>query len=89
MSTTVTQPMTGHKTRAFYAHLDDQAGALTKVHGILYFIADDDTIVEVQPSMINFLCVLGEMECSDAQRLADLMDGGAAAIACTRDQGTR
>jgi hypothetical protein len=72
--------------KAFYAHLDDQVGALTKVHGILYFVAEEGAIVEVEPAMVNFLCVLGEMTMADAQRVEDLMNGGYAAIACTRNQ---
>jgi hypothetical protein len=83
---TVAVPSTPRNPKAFYAHLYDVSGALTKVHGTLYFVTDDD-IVEVEPAMINFLTVLGEMVLSNAQRLADLVQGGAAAIACTRTEG--
>ena len=81
-----TVPETRPAAKAFYAHLDNEAGALTKVGGTLYFVTDDD-IMEVEPSMLNFLTVLGEMTLADAQRIADLMDGGAAAIACSRNEG--
>lgn len=60
-------------------------GRLTKVNGILYFVTNDD-IVEVEPAMLNFLTVLGEMTLSNAQRIADLMAGGAAKVACSRAQ---
>jgi hypothetical protein len=80
-----TVPETRTPAKAFYAHLYDKAGALTKVNGTLYFVTDDD-IVEVEPSMLNFLTVLGAMELSDAQRIEDLMHGGSAAIACRRAQ---
>ena len=73
--------------KAFYAHLDDQAGALVRVNGILYFVAEDSTIVEVEPAMVNFLCVLGEMTLADSQRIADLMAGGYAGVACSRTEG--
>ena len=81
-----TVPETRPAAKAFYAHLDNEAGALTKVGGTLYFVTDDD-IMEVEPSILNFLAVLGEMTLADAQRIADLMDGGAAAIACSRNEG--
>ena len=78
-----TVPETRPAAKAFYAHLDNEAGALTKVGGTLYFVTDDD-IMEVEPSMINFLTVLGAMELADAQRIEDVMHGGYAAIACSR-----
>ena len=69
--------------RAYYAHLYDVSGALTKVNGVLYFVTDDD-IVELEPAAINFLTVLGEMTLSNAQRIADLMSGGAAGVCTSR-----
>jgi hypothetical protein len=85
---TVAPQTTTRKPKAFYAHLYDQSGALTKVHGTLYFVTDiDGFIVEVEPNMLNFLTVLGEMTVTNAQRIQDLMAGGAAAIACRRQEG--
>ena len=79
---TVAAPTT-KVNKVFYAHLDDQAGALTKVDGIIYFVTDDD-IIEITPAHVNFIVTLGEMTLADAQRIQDLMNGGYAAIACTR-----
>jgi hypothetical protein len=70
--------------KAFYAHLFMDSGALVKVGGTLYFVGDDGAIVEVEPGMVNFLTVLGEMTLADAQRIEDLMAGGAASVACGR-----
>jgi hypothetical protein len=70
--------------KAFYAHLFMDSGALVKVGGTLYFVGDAGAIVEVEPSMVNFLTVLGEMTLADAQRIEDLMAGGYAAVACGR-----
>jgi hypothetical protein len=85
--TTVAETRTVSK--AFYAHLDDQASALTKVNGIIYFVGEDATIVEITPAHGNFLVTLGEMTMADAQRVADLMDGGYAAVACSREEGVQ
>jgi hypothetical protein len=76
-------------SKAFYAHLYEQEGAITKVNGIIYFVADDGDIVEVEPSMVNFLTVLGEMQTADAQRIDDLMHGGYAAVACNQEMGVQ
>ena len=87
MTASVQTPSPTRKpTKAFYAHLFDQSGALVRVNGVITFVADDGAIIEVEPGMVNFLTVLGEMTLSDAQRIADLMDGGYATIACTRAQ---
>jgi len=77
-------PIRKHPT-VFYAHLDDQAGALCKIADVLYFVADDGgTITVIEPAHVNFLVVLGAMQLADAQRIDDLMAGGAAGRACTR-----
>jgi len=81
----VTATQTPSKSaKAYYAILDETNGALTKVHGTLYFVADDDSVTEVQPTMINFLVTLGEMTLSDAQHCADVVAGGPAAICTAR-----
>jgi hypothetical protein len=83
---TVAAQTTNRKPKAFYCHLYDVSGALTQVDGTMYFVTDDD-VVEIEPAMLNFLTVLGEMVVSEAQRIADVMHGGAAAIACSREEG--
>jgi hypothetical protein len=71
--------------KSFFAHLFDASGVLAKVDGDLMFFGDDDTIVTVDPSMINFLTVLGETGLADTQRIMDvIVHGGYAAIACGR-----
>ena len=74
--------------KAFYAHMFMDAGILTRVQGTLIFVRDEDcAIIEVEPGMVNFLTVLGETTLADAQHLEDLMNGGPAAIACSREMG--
>jgi hypothetical protein len=82
---TVAEITTARKpSTAFYAILDETNGALTKVNGTMYFVGEDATITEITPAHINFLVVLGEMLLSDGQRIADLMAGGYAGVACSR-----
>jgi hypothetical protein len=60
---------TPKSNKAFYAHLDDQAGALVKVHGTIYFLADTGAITVIEPAHINFLTVLGEIGMADCQQM--------------------
>jgi hypothetical protein len=71
---------------AHYAHYFDEPGAVVKQAGCLYFVSDSDEVIEVAISTLNFLTVLGQMQLADAQRIADLMHGGAAGVACSRAQ---
>ena len=73
---TVAAPATPGK--AFYAHLFDTAGALVKVNGILTFVGEDGSVLDVEPSMINFLTVLGQVAMADRRALpGTLLHGGA------------
>jgi len=81
---TVTQTQTPSKV--FYAHLFEEAGVLSKVHGELVFFSDAGDIITVEPAMCNFLTVLGEVGVADCQRLMDRLHGSYAKIACTRRQ---
>ena len=74
--------------KSFYAHLFETSGVLAKVQNALVFFGDDETIVTVEPSMINFLTVLGETGVADTQRVMDvIVHSGYAAVACSRDEG--
>lgn len=74
-------------TRVYFAILDETSGALTMVNGTLYFVPEDESdIVEITPEHVNFLVTLGQMDLADAQRIQDLLNGGAVAIACSRLQ---
>lgn len=84
---TVTDPTTTRKPlQAFYAHLFDTSGALVKVGGILTFVGDDGSVLDVEPSMVNFLVVLGAVDVAESQRYDDLLRGGAPWIATHRQQ---
>jgi hypothetical protein len=69
----------------YYAHLDDQAGTLGKLDGDIVFMNDaTGALVIIEPPMVNFPTVLGEVGISNCQQILDRMHGGAAAIACAR-----
>jgi hypothetical protein len=83
---TVAASATSRKpSKAFYAHLYDQAGALAKVDGTIYFMATaTGDLSAIEPEHCTFLTVLGEIGLSDTQRIMDELHGGYAKIACQR-----
>ena len=81
MMTATTQKI----NKAFYAHLYDEAGALTKLDGVIYFLSTDTgAITEIEPEHTPFLTVLGEIGLADTQQVMDRIHGGSAAVACGR-----
>jgi hypothetical protein len=72
--------------KAYYAHYYDEAGAIVKQAGCLYFVSDAGEVLEVEPETLTFLVVLGQMQLADAQHIADLMNGGPAGVTCSRAQ---
>lgn len=70
--------------KSFFSNLYDEPGVLAKVDGELVFFADSGEITTVEPSMVNFLVVLGEVGTANAQRVMDRLAGGYAQIACGR-----
>ena len=86
---TVAAP-TQKSNKAYYAHLYDLAGVLTKVDGTLYFmVPETGAITEVEPDMVNFLTVLGSVEPAMAQWCTDMQAGGYAAVCTSREEGVR
>jgi hypothetical protein len=84
---TVATPATNRKPKAFYAHLYDQAGLLTKVNGTLFFmVPETGEITEVEPADCTFLTVLGAVDLAMEQWITDMTAGGYAWIATHRAQ---
>ena len=85
---TVPQPTTsGNPTKAYYAHLYDEAGMLAQVEGTIYFMEPESgTITTVEPEMCPFLTVLGEIGLADTQLLMDALHGGLVRITTSRRQ---
>ena len=74
--------------KAYFAHLYEQSGILTKVDGEILFFADETgEITTVEPDMFTFLTVLGQVGLADAQKLADRRIAPMAAVACGRTMG--
>ena len=76
-------------SKAFNAVLYKTHGSLAKVNGQLLFLSDEGEITEIEPSMCNFLTVLGEIGLADTQEIMDQLHGGSAAVACHREQEVR
>jgi hypothetical protein len=89
MAATIAGETTARKPRtAYYAVYYDEAGMLTQVAGTLYFIgATTQDITEVELETLSFLVVLGRCDLADSQWVEDIMNGGAPAIACSREEG--
>ena len=83
---TVLETTPTRKPLAFHAVLLEDSGVLSKVRGELVFFAETGAITTVEPSMINFLTVLGEVGLADTQVIMDQIRGGAAWIATHRAQ---
>ena len=82
--TTVPQTTTETKPpKAFYCHLDDEAGTLAKVDEVVYFYNPDSGAITVVTSYKG-LVVLGEVGLADTQRLMDDLHDGLAAVATSR-----
>jgi hypothetical protein len=74
--------------KVFYAHLHDQSGVLGKLGPEIIFLADDTLeLTVIEPDMVNFLVVLGQLDLCDSQAAYDKLRGGYAKVCCTRLQG--
>ena len=80
-----TVAQTPNVSKAFYCTLyDDQHGVLGKVDGQLYFFGDDGQVLDYEPEMAPWTCILGEVALTETARLLDTLHGGAAWIATHR-----
>ena len=85
MATVLETTPTRKPLKAYFAHLYDEAGVITKVGGQVIFMRyEDGALIDFEPEMANFLVVLGECGIAQTQVLMDRLHGGAAAIACQR-----
>jgi len=74
--------------KSFYAHLNGESGILGKPQDqVLWFSYETGRIVEV--TSYAGLDVLGEAGIADTQALMDTLHGGAAAVACSRQEGVQ
>lgn len=71
--------------KAFYASLDGLSGVLTRPGGkILFLEPESGTVVTITEADYPHLIVLGQVDLSMQQFIADSIAGGAPMIACQR-----
>jgi hypothetical protein len=87
MATVLETTATRKPSKVYFAVFGDQNGAILKVGDGIYFVADAGEVTELSLADMNFVAVLGLMQMADGQRIQDLMDGGYAAVACSRNEG--
>lgn len=76
---TVAQP----QVKAKYATVYDEAATIAKVNDVLYVVYED-RIERFEVEMAPFTVVLGDVAIAETQAMWDRINGGAAAIACSR-----
>jgi hypothetical protein len=72
--------------KAKYARVYDEACTIAKVHDVLYVLYEDGRIEPFEVEMAPFTVVLGDVATSETQAMWDRVAGGAAMIACRRQQ---
>ena len=85
---TVLETTTTRKAQAFYATLYDVAGVITKPSSnVLFLDTTSGAVITLTPADSADVVVLGAVEEAMAQWIADQTRGGAAKIACAREEG--
>ena len=82
---TVAQPT----IKAKYAQICDEPCTIANVNDVLYVIYADGRIEDFEVEMAPFTTVLGDVQTSETQAMWDRVGGGAAMIACSRQEGVR
>ena len=73
--------------KAFRCTVYDEAGVLAKVDGQILFCRDSDSaLIDFEPEMAPWTCILAEASLAATQAILDQMHGGAAWIATHRGQ---
>ena len=81
----VTQPT----IKAKYAMVYDIPATIAKVNGRYFVIYEDGRIEDFAIEMAPFTVVLGDVAVAETQAMWDRIAGGAARIACSREEGVR
>ena len=84
MATVAQAPTTRKAPKAFYAHLYDTHGTITRVDGEYVFMADDGTLTVVDMEMFPWIQLHGEIGLCETQAFMDQLHGGAIGIALAR-----
>jgi hypothetical protein len=84
---TVADPTASRKPTAFYATFHGLSGVLTKpADAVLFLEHESGAVVTITQADAPHLVVLGEVESSMQQYIADMVRGGATRITCDRLQ---
>jgi hypothetical protein len=76
--------------KVFRCTIYDEPGALSKVNGQITFFRDSDSaIIDFEPEMAPWTCILGEIGLSACQALTDKRHGGYPGVCTTRAQEVR
>jgi hypothetical protein len=71
--------------KAKFVLVYDEPARIAKVNNTLLVIYDDGRIEDFAIEMAPFVVVLGDCSLSETQSMWDRINGGAAAIACSRE----
>jgi hypothetical protein len=76
--------------KVFRATLYDEPGVLAKVDGQITFFRDaDSAIIDFEPEMAPWTCILGEIGVAETQQIMDRLSGGYAAVCTSRQMEVR
>ena len=81
------QTVTYPTIKAKYATVYDKPATIAKVGGRFYVIYDEGRIEDFEMDMAPFTVVLGDVALAETAAMWDRIAGGAALIACSRDEG--
>jgi hypothetical protein len=79
-----TLPVAEQNVKAFYCTVYDEAAIIGKIDGRIYLFGTDGSVTDYEPEMAPWVCILGQTDISDTQRIMDRLHGGAAWIATHR-----
>ena len=85
---TVLETTPARKPRAFHAQFHGLSGVITRpADAVLFLEHASGAVVTLTPADHPHLVVLGAVEDSMVQYVADMAAGGYAAVACSREEG--
>jgi hypothetical protein len=73
--------------KAKYATVYDEPATIAKVNDVLYVIYADGRIEAFEVEMAPWTTILGDVTLAETAAMWDRVSGGAALIACTRQEG--
>jgi hypothetical protein len=76
--------------KAYRCTIYDEPGVLAKMDQQITFFRDSDSaIIDYEPEMAPWVCLLGEVGLSETARILDAMHGGCVGLCTSRQQEVR